>query len=97
MKKYTFSNGDVVTSNLEAKELIKRMNRLDTLRVLTEGFEEGEGRRIADKAWRAWNKSEDFTGIIRLSITEKDFLSYILGENDFITDEEREVLRFYIN
>ena len=41
MHKYTFNTGEVVTSKLDKDELIKRMERLDTLRVLTEGYTEG--------------------------------------------------------
>lgn len=43
MYTYTFSNGDVVTSNLSQNLLLQRMRRLDTLRVLTEGYEYGVG------------------------------------------------------
>lgn len=92
---YTFKDGHKCTSNLEKAELIKRMNRLDTLRVLTEGFEEGEGRNICDKALRAYNKTENFTGIIRLSLLEKDFLGYML-DSDMNSEEDIEVIKFYM-
>ena len=94
MKKYTFSNGDVITSELEVNELVKRTKRLDLLRVMTEGYESGEGVNICKKALRAYNKKKGFTGIIRLTAIEKDFLSYKL-EDSFITEEEREVINFY--
>lgn len=94
MATYKFRNGDVVFSKLPKEEMLKRMNRLDVLRVMTEGYDEGEGRSICDKALRAYNKVEGFTGIIRLSNIEKDFLSYQL-ENEFIDDKEIEVIRFY--
>jgi len=94
--KYTFNNGDVVTSNLKQDELLRRMRRLDNLRVLTEGFDEGEGSVISAKAWRAYNKTNNFTGIIRLTPTEKDFLSYLL-ESDMLTDEDRECINWYIS
>ena len=96
MYKYTFSNGDVVTSNLKKDEMIKRMQRLDNLRVLTEGFDEGEGATIAAKAWKAYNKTDNFTGIIRLTFAEKDFLGYLL-ESDMLTDEDRECINWYIS
>lgn len=96
MYRYTFKNGDVVTSELKADELVKRMNRLDTLRVLTEGYEEGDGFAIHNKAVRAFNQTEGFTGIIRLTRNEKDFLSYIFHENSFITAEDKKALRFYL-
>lgn len=94
MKKYTFKNGDVVRSELGAKELVKRMNRLDTLRVMTEQYECEEGKSICKKALRAYNKADGFTGIVRLSSLEKDWLSYQL-ENSFITEEEIECVKFY--
>lgn len=95
MKKYTFKNGDIVTSRLSADELVKRMIRLNILRVLTEGYEEGEGRVICNKAIRAYDKAEDFTGIIRLTSAEKEFLSYCL-DSECLNKEEIECLRFYI-
>ena len=95
MKKYTFKNGDVVTSELDSKELCIRMRRLDILRVMTEGYESGEGFNICQKALRAYNKVKGFTGIIRLSSTEKDFLSY-LYENSYNDNEEIEVLNYYV-
>ena len=94
MKKYTFSNGDVVRSDLNADELIKRMKRVDLLRVMTEGYEYGEGLSIYNKALRAYNKVDNFTGIIRLTILEKDFIGY-MRERSFLTDEEIEVINFY--
>ena len=95
MKTYRFTNGDVVKSNLDSKELMKRIRRLDVLRVLTEGYEEGEGESICKKAWKAYNKVDNFTGIIRLNDLEKDFIGYML-ENEFNTEEDIEVLKFYL-
>lgn len=93
--KYTFKNGDVVISDLKQAEMLKRMRRLDILRVLTEGYEEGTGRCICDKALRAYNKVDGFTGIIRLTAGEKDFIGYML-ENDMLNDEDRETLGYYL-
>ena len=53
MYTYTFSNGDVVKSNLSQDLLMQRMRRLDTLRVLTEGYEYGVGLSIYNKALKA--------------------------------------------
>lgn len=92
---YKFTNGEVITSRLEKDELMERMNRLDTLRVLTEGYTEGHGKSICKKAVRAYNKVNDFTGIIRLSIHEKDFIGYLL-ESEFNDEEDKEVLNFYL-
>lgn len=94
MKKYTFTNGDVMTSELSAEELMKRLHRLDTLRVMTEQHECEEGKNICKKALNAYNKINSFTGIIRLSFTEKDWLMYML-ENPCITEDEKEVVEFY--
>mgnify|MGYP007121874924 CR=1 FL=1 len=94
MKKYTFANGDVMTSELSADELMKRLRRLDTLRVMTEQHECKEGRNICKKALNAYNKMNGFTGIIKLTFLEKDWLVYML-ENGCITDEEIKVIEFY--
>ena len=95
MRKITFSDGFAVVTNLTTDEAVKRLNKLDTLRVLTEGYEEGDGFAICKKAVRAYRKNP-FTGIIRLSVTEKDFLCYILEENPYLDEDEKSVLRFYI-
>lgn len=94
MKKYTFANGDVMTSELSADELMKRLRRLDTLRVMTEQHECKEGKNICKKALNAYNKMNSFTGIIRLTFLEKDWLRYML-EDDCMTDEEIKVIEFY--
>lgn len=94
MKTYTFSNGDVMTSRLPKEEVTKRLERLDTLRVLTEQHECKEGKSICKKALRAYNKMDGFTGIIQLTFLEKDWLSYML-EDEFCSDEDKTVIRFY--
>lgn len=84
-------------TRLSVKELQKRYHRLDTLRVLTEGYEIGEGYSIYQKASRAENQPDEyFTGIIRLTNSEKEFLSYILDENPYLIEYDKEVLRYYI-
>ena len=92
--KYTFKNGNVKTSDLEKIELVKRMRRLDVLRVMTECHDEGCGKSICNKALSAYDKSENFTGIIRLTVQEKDWLSYKL-ESDMLDEEDIEVVKFY--
>lgn len=94
MKRYTFTNGDIVTSELSADELMIRMRRLDLLRVMTECYEAGEGLSIHNKALRAYNKVDNFTGIIRLTALEKDFMCY-MRERSFLTDEDMEIINFY--
>lgn len=93
MKRYRFNDGHEITTSLPIEEVLKRMQRLDTLRVLTEGYEEGEGVNICKKALRAYDK-ESFTGIIRLTFTEKDFLGYLL-EDEMLDEADREAIRFY--
>lgn len=94
MLRYRFTDGFECTSKLDQAELIKRMNRLDHLRVLTEEYTEGEGKTICEKALRAYHKAENFTGIIHLTIHEKDFLGYLLeGER---TKEDIETIQFYL-
>jgi len=94
MKEYTFKDGTVVTTKLSVKEMLTRMERLDTLRVLTEGFTEGDGLSIYNKALRAYDKLNGFTGIIRLTQVEKEFLDYMLEDN-CLDDEDREVIKYY--
>lgn len=94
MKRYTFNNGYVVTSELSAEELMNRMRRLDVLRVLTEQHECKEGQSICAKAWKAYNKQDNFTGIIRLTFLEKDWLGCML-ESDMLDEEDIECIKFY--
>lgn len=95
LKTYRFNDGHTITSKLSPEEVMKRMQRLDWLRVLTEGYEEGEGLSICKKALNAYNKTDNFTGIIKLNFSEKDFLGYML-DSEFINDKDREVLQYYI-
>nr|DAD73659.1 MAG TPA: hypothetical protein [Tectiviridae sp. cthzn51] len=49
MYKY-ISNGEIITSQLEKEEMLKRMRRLDMLRVLTEQYDCEEMKNICKKA-----------------------------------------------
>ena len=95
MKRYTFNDGHQITSNLTAKEVLKRMRRLDVLRVLTEEIEDETYQNICKKAIKAYNKKDNFTGIIRLTPYEKEMLMIIREDNRYITEEDKEVLDFY--
>lgn len=95
MYKYTFSDGHTTTSNLSRNEIAKRMDHLNTLIVITEQYEDGPGQRICQKALNAYNKSDNFTGIIRLTFAEKDWLSYLL-ENDMLPKKDIDVINYYI-
>ena len=95
--KYTFQDGTTYTSTLSKDTFMQRLRRLDTLRVLTEGYigTRDYGETICKKAIAAYNKTDHFTGIIRLSFGEKDWLGYLL-ESDMIDDEDEAVINFYI-
>jgi hypothetical protein len=95
MKKYTFNDGHQITSNLPAKEILKRMRRLDILRVLTEEIEDETYQNICKKAIKAYDKEDNFTGIIRLTGYEKEMLMIIREDNRYINEEDKEVLDFY--
>lgn len=95
MYRYTFSDGHMVTSTLNQQELLKRMRRLDTLRVLVEGHDSGYGLSIYNKACKAYDKTDNFTGIIRLTPSEKDWLSYLL-ESSMLTQEDISVINYYL-
>lgn len=93
MYKY-ISNGVIITSQLEKEEILKRMRRLDMLRVLTEQYDCEEMKNICKKASKAYDKINDFTGVIRLTNAEKDTLAYRL-EDEFLNEEEKETIQFY--
>lgn len=93
MYKYIF-NDEIITSQLEKEEMLKRMRRLDMLRVLTEQYDCEEMKNICKKALKAYDKANDFTGVIRLTNAEKDTLAYRL-EDEFLNEEEKETIQFY--
>lgn len=95
MRYYTFTDGHITTSKLGRDEILERMRRLDWLIVLTEGYERGVGLGIHKKALRAYDKTDNFTGIIHLTLEEKDFIGYML-ESDMLTDRDRAVLEYYL-
>lgn len=95
MYRYTFSDGHTVTSTLTQQELLKRMRRLDILSVLVEGHDQGYGLSIYRKACNAYNRTDNFTGIIRLTPSEKDWLGYLL-ETDMLTQEDISVINYYL-
>lgn len=95
MRCYTFTDGHTTTSKLGRDEILERMRRLDWLIVLTEGYTTGVGLGICKKALRAYDKAEGFTGIIHLTLEEKDFIGYML-ESDMLTDRDRAVLEYYL-
>lgn len=95
MRLITFASGKQITTKLSNDEMLKRMRRLYILRVITEQHETENAVSICKKAVNAYDKKDNFTGIIKLTFLEKDFLRYLL-ENDYINEEEKEVINFYI-
>ncbi len=83
-----------MTSKLKKDEFLRRLNRLDTLRVMTEQCECVAGKSICQKALKAYNKTENFTGIIRLTQFEKEWLWY-MTEGTSINEKRRKVIEFY--
>lgn len=92
MFKITFKSGRVMETKLEVKEVIARLDRLYALVSICEAYE-GCGASICAKALKAAEKNNNFTGIIRLTSTEKEFLSYLLEGS--MGDENRKVVDFY--
>ena len=96
MYRYRFNDGHEITSMLSTNEVNKRMDRLSHLIMLLEGFDEGSVfNDIYKKALRAYNKTDNFTGTIRLTFTEKDNLGYLLGRA-VNTPEDEAVLKYYL-
>lgn len=96
MHRYTFNDGHQITSMLSADEVMKRMRRLDHLMVMLEDFDEGSVfNSIYKKAVAAYDKTDNFTGRIRLSFIEKDNLGYLL-DRDINTPKDIEVLKYYL-
>ena len=64
---------------MEFKKLQKRIELLSHLIDVVEENESDIAKSILKKAVRAYNKPvKEFTGIIRLTSAEKDFLSYYM-------------------
>lgn len=93
-KKYTLHDGKVIYSYLSPEQFTERYIRLDDLRVLLEGFDEGVYKGICDKAVRALN-ANPFTGIIHLTSNERSDLWYLL-EDDMLSDADIAVLNYYL-
>ena len=94
MKTVTFKSGEIFTTNLEPAEMMRRMNRLSLLIAAMEGRSENEDYyRIYKKAVKAYNKKDNFTGIIRLTSYEKEMLDYL--DEDMMPEKELEAIRFY--
>lgn len=96
MYRYTFDDGHQITSMLPANEVNKRMKRLAHFIMLLEGFDEGSVfNNIYKKALRAYNKTDNFTGMIHLTFNEKDNLGYLL-DRQMNTPEDEAILKYYL-
>lgn len=63
---------------------------IDTVRVLTEGYDIGTlQHRLSQKMARAFKSK---TPSVRFTAEEREMLSYIYYENEFITDNDKRVL-----
>lgn len=81
-------------TKLTKEEAEDRLDKLSWLIYWFEGHESGTGHNIWQKAYKAYNKVNDFTGIIRLTKYEKEFISYMLDSKP-ISKKEIEIIRFY--
>lgn len=81
-------------TKLSNEELKNRLSRLAKLICIFEEHTDEKGSSICQKAVRAYNKTDNFTGIIKLTSLEKEFISYKL-EEQFIDKEKIELIRFY--
>ena len=95
MRRLTFSDGHQITTMLSTDEVLKRMSMLDWLRVATEGYEDGIGVNIYKKALRAYDKTDNFTGVIRLNTLERDFLDYMYNEG-MLHPKEKEAIKYFL-
>ena len=96
MRMITFRDGRVMHSHLTDREVLKRLNRLNKLIILVEQNDCPEAQSIYNKATNTYKNNKNFTGIIRLSTAEKDWLSYKL-ECEFNSEEDVECIAFYCN
>ena len=62
---------------------------IDDIRVLTEGYEYGTGKDICEHMMQAWERK---IPNVHFSREEKEFLSYIYHENEYICENDRKVL-----
>ena len=93
---YVFSNGYRMTSKLSIPQIKERLSRLKHLIVLTENFENEDGESIYKKAYKAYHKKDNFTGVIRLNEQEKDFISYLIDECDMLSEKDIETYKYYL-
>lgn len=68
---------------------------IDNIRVLMEGYDEGTVQdNLRKRMTKAFNSK---TTSIRLSFEEKELLSYIYYENEYISESDKETLRKVLN
>ena len=96
--KYSWKNSngkeDYITSQLPWNEVQKRLKRLDSMISLLEGFDIGEYAKLYRRFYNAYITKDNFTGIVRLSSSEKELLGY-LWESELLSKSDQEALEFY--
>ena len=92
---YILLSGEKYKSNLPMDKFCEVFYRLCYLMVLTEEYDDEVYKNIHRKAKRAFDKMDGFTGIIRLTTLEKDFLGALL-EDELLDDEYKKVIKHYI-
>lgn len=91
-KRYAL-NGKVFT--VKSKKTYKyTLEDIDDIRVLTEGYESGTGKDICEHMMQAWERK---IPNVHFSREEKEFLSYIYNENEYISVHDRAVLEKVLN
>ena len=86
-KRYSL-NGKLFT--VKSKKTYKyTLEDIDEIRVLTEGYETGTGKEICEHMLQAWERK---IPNVHFSKEEKEFLSYIYHENEYISETDRSVL-----
>ena len=96
--KYSWKNQngkeDYITSYLPWNDVQARLKRLDSMISLLEGFDSGEYAKLYKRFYKAYNTKDNFTGIVRLSSSEKELLGY-LWESELLSKSDQEALEFY--
>lgn len=73
---YKFNDGSVYTSKLKRDEFLERLDRLDWLRVMTEGYEGGEGENMLEKDFLSYMYED-----LYISAKDIEVLDFYTGGN----------------
>lgn len=92
-RKITFTDGTYLITSISSDQVLQRLDRLSTLMDITKDAQDDVSKSIFDKAKVAYDKVEDFTGVIRLTAAEKKHLKSI--DESKLTEEQSDVIHFY--